>query len=286
MFFKWDNTATEVSEIIDESGVRDTLDATKGSQNISPKSLQDIVLAVIAQDPLLSEMLVQSKSVEDSHLHEVLTEITPFIQLLPLEIKCELLTFLPIQDWKALFKVSTEWKQAVMTAATLFLNEVARDKATVISLDDFERILENLLEKVMRYYQMTNRRPAQVCELKQLEKEVHSLKQPLAKLFYCQKRLAKMQLAIEREYGNWGVSFFSGSRNSELNNILESAREQCQNILESSWFKKVQFCANICPDHVIAKNIADAFLEIKGQKDGVEEKAPVLTRVEGRTFGS
>ncbi len=285
MFFKWDNTATEVSEIIDESGVRDPLDATKGSQNVSPKSLQDIVLAVIAQDPLLSEMLVQSKSFEDSHLHEVLTKITPFIQLLPLEIKCELLTFLPIQDWKALFKVSTKWKQAVMTAATLFLNEVARDKATVISLDDFERILKNLLENVVSYYRITYRRPAQVCELKQLEKEVHSLTQPLAKLFYCQKRLAEMQLAIEREYENV-MPFFSSPRNSKLYNVLESARKQCQNILESSWFKKVQFCVSLCPDHVIAKHVADAFLEIKGQKDGVEEKAPVLTRVEGSTFGS
>ncbi|WP_454784538.1 F-box protein [Legionella sp. WA2024007413] len=242
----------------------------------SPNSLQDMILARVAQDPFLSIELIRNKSYADTHISEVLKKITPFIGLLPAEVKCELLTFLPIRDWISLFKVSKEWQKLGVSAAELFLNDVARDKPTVISIEKFEAMLNSLIKNVESYSQKTRRRPDQVEEIKNLKKEVSSLKLPLAKLFRCEKRLEEVQRAIAREYGtSTMVSFFSGPQNSQLHQILESTRREIQKFTQSSWFKQVQFCVNLCPHHVIAHQFSDAFLEINNLQN--DFKVPLLS---------
>ncbi|WP_454782187.1 hypothetical protein [Legionella sp. WA2022007384] len=230
----------------------------------SPKSLKDIILKQIAQNPFLSIQLIQNKSFDDSNIPEVLTKITPFIHILPEELKCELLTFLPIRDWSSLFNVSSEWRRLVVCGADTFLNEVARDKPNVISVYNFEGMLNSLLKKVENYSLLTRRRPKQVGELKKLEEEMSSLTQPLAKLFHCQQRIDEIQRAITREYGiSTRVPFFVGPNNSKLYQILESSRKEIHTLTNSSWFKKVQFCVSLHPNHVVAKQFSDAFLELK-----------------------
>ncbi|PWY56717.1 hypothetical protein DGG96_04735 [Legionella qingyii] len=270
------NKEFNTAETIDAS-----TSATEGnSQKPSIQSLQEIILAVIAQDPLLVIKLIQNKSFEDTLIPEILKKSTPFINLVPAELKCELLKFLPIRDWCSLFKVSNEWRQLVITAAELFLNEVARDKPTVILVDKFEESLNSLLEKVKSYHQKTRRRPRQVQEIKQLESEVKSFTQPLAKFFHCQKRMDEIQRAIERGYGNSTlVSIFSGPGNSQLYQIIESFLKECKRNTDSTWFRKVQYCVSLCPEHVIAQQFSDAWLEIKNLQ--VDLKIPLLSA----TFG-
>ncbi|MCW8470782.1 F-box protein [Fluoribacter gormanii] len=267
------NKELDTTDTIDASAS----EATEGkSQKSSIQSLRDMALAVIAKDPFLSIKLIQNNSFEDSLIPEILTKITPFIHLVPAEVKCELLTFLPIRDWNSLSKVSKEWRQLVIVAAELFLNEVARDKPTVISVDNFNGMLNSLLENVERYSKEARRRPAQVRELKQLESEVNSLTQPLAKLFYCQKRLDEIQRAIAREYGiSTLVSIFSGPGNSQLYQIIESFLVESQEFNNSSWYKKVQYCVSMCPEHVIAQQFSAALLEIKNLQDDI--KIPLVS---------
>lgn len=74
-----DETLKEVSGAIDLSL------ATDGSKKRSPQSLQDIVVAAIAQDPYLSLEVLQNESFEAPHITDVLRKTTPFIQLLPTE---------------------------------------------------------------------------------------------------------------------------------------------------------------------------------------------------------
>ncbi|QLZ70413.1 hypothetical protein FOLKNPGA_03227 [Legionella sp. PC1000] len=269
-------TNTENNENLnDVSGEIDS-SATDGSENQSPKSLQDMVVAVIAQDPFLSRALAQDKSFEDSRFIEVLKKIAPFIQILPTELKCELIMFLPLQDWKSLRKVNIEWRQVVNTAAKIFLDQVERDTLPVVRIDanDFDAILKKLLEEVDTYAQSTGRRAEQVQVVRKLKGAASSFIQPLEKLMYCKQKINELQRTIEGEHnGGYMLSFFSNPNNSRLHGILKSFLKESQDLIESSpWLEKIKFCTSLYPQHAVVKRLAEALLEIKGQKSKGEQK--------------
>lgn len=180
--------------------------------------------------------------------------------------------FLPVQDWESLWKVSHEWRQVVMTTAKIFLDQVEHDKLPVIQVDvnDFDVILKNLLDTVSYYAQYTQRRSHQVQDIRKLQQEASAFTQPLAKLIHCKIKVEEIQRTIDSEYN---YTHFFRPRNSQLYQILNSFLSESQNLIESSpLVKKIKFCADLYPQHATVKRLSEALLEIKGQKNRVEEK--------------
>lgn len=189
-------------DLNDVSGAIDAADTTDGSENRTPQSLFDMCTALIAKDPSLSLMMIRNNDIDAPHINDALIKITPFIQLLPNELKCEFVMFLPVQDWKLLRRVSHEWRQVVNTAAKIFLNQVERDNLPVVRVDakDFDAILKKLLANVGYYAHNGGRRGNQVQEVRKLAGEASSFIQPLEKLMYCNKKVKEIQRTIDNEY--------------------------------------------------------------------------------------
>lgn len=263
------------------SGAIDTPIVADVSEKRSPKSLLDMCIPLIAEDPSLSLMLIQSEEFYAPHITDPLKKITPFIQLLPTELKCELIKFLPVQDWQSLWDVSQEWRQVVLTSAKIFLDQVERDKLPLIqlSLNDFDPILENMQKQVKEYtrgrrYAPNEKRAEQVKEIKKLTLKEHSLTQPLAKFIHCTKKIREIHKAIGSEYS--GLQSFFGPRNSQLYSILDSFLRNSQNLIENSpGLKKIKFCASLHLQHAATKRLSETLSEINGQKTRVEEKVKI-----------
>ncbi|AWN75604.1 F-box protein [Legionella anisa] len=264
-------------DLNDVSGAIDAADTTDGSENRTPQSLFDMCTALIAKDPSLSLMMIRNNDIDAPHINDALIKITPFIQLLPNELKCEFVMFLPVQDWKLLRRVSHEWRQVVNTAAKIFLNQVERDNLPVVRVDakDFDAILKKLLANVGYYAHNGGRRGNQVQEVRKLAGEASSFIQPLEKLMYCNKKVKEIQRTIDNEYevGHM-LSFFRRPNNSQLYEILKSFLNESQDLIgRSPWLQKIKFCASLYPQHAITKRLSEVLLEIKGQKSKVEEKS-------------
>lgn len=60
--------------------------------------LQDILLALIAQDVQLSKEIIQDQNLDLDHIKKVLKDSTPFIQLVPQVLMREINSFLSLQD--------------------------------------------------------------------------------------------------------------------------------------------------------------------------------------------
>lgn len=260
---------TEKNEDLQEvSGTIHTPPAADVSEKWSPRSLLDMCIPLIAEDSSLSLMLIQSEDFYAPHITDPLKKITPFIQLLPIELKCELIMFLPLQDWKSLWKVSHQWRQVVSTAAEIFLNQVERDKLPPIQFD-FDEMLKNLLAGVNKYAHDLGRRVGQVQEVRKLAEEVGSFTYPLTKLIHSRKKIEEIQKNIEKEYS---YTFFGGPRNSRLYQILGAFRKESQQVIDSPWFQKIKFCADLYPEHAVTKQLEDMSLEIKERKNKLEKK--------------
>ncbi|WP_157737133.1 F-box protein [Legionella lansingensis] len=230
----------------------------------TPARLQDIVLAAIAQNPDLSISIIHNKEYEIPHIKEALIN-SLFIQLLPVEIQCEIISFLPIQDWESLFKVSKAWQQQVVTAANLYLNSIKNQLAPIQNYN-FESLMKKLMNQVHAYDGQANNygrhpnRSTQINALFQLNDEIPCLTKPLAKLFHCQKKVGEIQSAIEKEY-SYGSFFVSIPQNSRLYSILLPVSTECRKLTQR--LKKAMECAKFSPEHPVAKLFSDALLEIK-----------------------
>lgn len=281
------NAEVHEAGIVQESNVEDayeagTIDSGAVIQSQSPKSLVDLILDLVAQDPLTSRQLVQSNSFENSHIIEVLSKNSPFIELVPADVKCYLIATLSYKDWQSLYHVNKEWRNVVVAAAKIFLNEVAQDKPTIIQADKIDDILKNLMKLVGEYNCNPggSGRAEQVQKIKQLKKEMNNLESPLAKLIYFKKRLNEVQSEIENEYGNRYSMRLFGPRNSRLFQIVNFTKEACQQLMESPWFKKVQFCVDICPEHSISTYYSKTYLEPNSQKKSVEKQTKDISQLE------
>jgi len=72
----------------------------------TPDSLQNIILTYIAHNqPALSLNIIHDQRLEISDLKNFLAKNTTLINLLPRELKFEILKQVPLKDWKALRNV-------------------------------------------------------------------------------------------------------------------------------------------------------------------------------------
>lgn len=85
--------------------------------------LHDILLALIAQDVQLSKKIIQDQTLELEHIKMVLKASTSFIQLIPEVLIRQINSFLSAEDWKSLYHVNKEWREAVTTSVNLYLNK-------------------------------------------------------------------------------------------------------------------------------------------------------------------
>ena len=72
---------------------------------------------------------------------------------MPAEIKIELLSYIPIKEWKTLAKLSKEWRKVVAFAANPHLNKVMNKLQPILS-QDFGAMMKTLLSQVEYYSSM------------------------------------------------------------------------------------------------------------------------------------
>ncbi|KTD82485.1 hypothetical protein [Legionella waltersii] len=247
---------------------------TEIKNNSSPKSLRDIVLDVIAKDPSLSLSIIQDEKIWIPHLKEELLKSTPFMELLPLDLKYEIVLRLPLKDWEALYTVSKEWKLLVTRAANAYLDtNKIMEKLKPIQSYDFNLAIQNLMTQVNLYHQQTGSRAVEVRLLNQLGQQVMcSLTSPWAKLVYLQKKIDEVQNSIKNEYGNYGNGFFSsGPKTSLLFNILNQFRPPYSSIVKSPWVKEALSYTRFTPQHPVSKFFLEATIELSKLKEPYEE---------------
>lgn len=237
------------------------MEELNNTQNHIPDSLQHIMIDIIAQNPQSHMSVIHKKS-----LLEFL-----FIQFLPQELKLHLLTFLPIKDWDSFFNVSIEWRQLVTTAAKFHLNTdtCTQNQLSEMLIYDSDFWMKKLLSRIDMNYsgrELSPMRAQQINYLRQLKNEVSLLSLPLAKLLYCENRLKTILKTIDKELKeNEGSHiFFRNHRDNKLYKHVEYfIRWELLTFSSSSWFEKLKYCINLCPDHTVAKLFFDAYAEIK-----------------------
>jgi primosomal protein N'' len=228
--------------------------------------LEDILLALISQDPRLSISILFEENYDIPHIKAILKKNTPFIQVLPQVLMRQINSFLAPQAWASLFNVNKAWRTAVTTSVIRYF-DTSPDISNLkqIQTYDFDALMKNLLEEVEHYSQTTHRRPEQAKALTQLGKEVPLLSNPIAKLLHCQKKINQVQRGIQNEYSR-SISFF-GKNNSQLYQILNSVSPDLQKLTQTLGFKKMILCAHLAPEHPVSKLFLNALLEIKSLKD-------------------
>ncbi|OJW06943.1 MAG: hypothetical protein BGO44_04965 [Legionella sp. 39-23] len=206
----------------------------------TPDSLQNIILTYIAHNqPALSLNIIHDQRLEISDLKNFLAKNTTLINLLPRELKFEILKQVPLKDWKALRNVSKEWRQLVASEANSRIKLLSAGLNLILTFDT-ESMMKSLLNQVEAYSLRRGSRHAQVVQLKQLGENMHCLTTPLAKFLHYHDVINTIQEDIQREYRHGGMGFFpmfSGPQNSQLFQIIRATSSKCLKLTKESWFK-------------------------------------------------
>ncbi|MGQ3888562.1 F-box protein [Legionella sp. CNM-1927-20] len=240
--------------------------------NKKTSSLQNLPLDKLKQNPLLSWLALYIPLL--SRIIKIEPQDSAFINLLPIDIKKEILLFIPKPDWVSLAKVSQEWRNIVLSAAKNYLDSIG-NHLTTLEATNFDSLINDMLQTVDGYVQRGGRRQ-EVKALKVLGEKLPDLHSPLAKLLWIDRRLTQVDKMIKSESGRFTLLGSSTYSNNPLFKIIAPIIKTCKEFTNERWVQDAIICMKLIPKHEFSK----ALIEVKAlESHATEEITPNLRNV-------